>query len=262
MADQAAHRSIDKVLKPANNLNRKVTGKQKAPTAPVVAATTTTNERTVPLADVLAIDKDNNKKTLQMEAFPPRYTIMQRHPGPALLEPARTHGIAGSNYSWSTTNIQQSRGKQPTWDDRLEQLRFFKKMNGHTQVPANGDWRPLYQWLYNNKMRKNGNFHNQPQLSQLQIDKLDELHVDWTVAKMDRKSWNENFEQLKAFKAKYGHTRVPQGGDWKPLCDWLCKNKRRKNEPFWGLPQLSLVQIRNLDEIGIDWTITIRRRRG
>jgi len=113
-----------------------------------------------------------------------------------------------------------------------------------------------------NKMRKNGPFNNQTQLSQLQIDKLDELHVDWPVAKMDRKSWNENFEQLKAFKTKYGHTRVPQGGDWKPLCDWLCKNKRRKNEPFWGLPKLSADQISKLDELGIDWTkTTVRKNR-
>jgi len=79
MSNQAAYRSIDKALRPADNLDREVTGKLKAPAA-VVATTTTTNERTV-FSHVFA----------PMEVFSLRYTVMQRHPqqqGSALLEQA------------------------------------------------------------------------------------------------------------------------------------------------------------------------------
>jgi len=34
------------------------------------------------------------------------------------------------------------------------------------------------------------------------------------------RDWEKNYEKLKAFKQTYGHTRVPQEGDWKSLHKW------------------------------------------
>jgi len=65
--------------------------------------------------------------------------------------------------------------------------------------------------------------------------------------------WDEKHEQLKAFKKKYGHTRVPATKEWMPLHNWLKRNKKRKNRPYQKCIPLTKVQIEKLDELGIDW---------
>jgi len=95
-------------------------------------------------------------------------------------------------------------------------------------------------------------------LNQEQIDKLDELGVEWSTKKggSPKTRWSLKFEQLKAFKEKYGHTNVPFSVEWRSLQQWLYGNKRRKGGPYDGSPQLNTEQIDKLNELGIDWTFS------
>jgi len=67
-------------------------------------------------------------------------------------------------------------------------------------------------------------------------------------------TWDGLHEQLKVFKEKYGHTQVPNYGEWQFLCSWLHRSKKRKTGPHSSLPQLAAAQIEKLDKVGIDWT--------
>jgi len=69
-----------------------------------------------------------------------------------------------------------------TWEVFYEELKTFKKEFGHTQVqPSMRKWKTLYKWLHTNKRLKYRPFRNRRQLTKEQIEKLDELGIDWTV---------------------------------------------------------------------------------
>jgi len=99
-------------------------------------------------------------------------------------------------------------------------------------------------------------------LNQEQIDKLDELGIEWTLGDRSLTKnhycstkncqstfWEVMYEQLKFFKQNYGHTRVPNSGEWKRLYLWLHRNKRGKTDGAY----LSQQQIQRLDDLGIEW---------
>jgi len=65
--------------------------------------------------------------------------------------------------------------------------------------------------------------------------------------------WDHNYEQLKVFKKKYGHTRVPSRGEWKSLQAWLYRCKKSRNGTL-GTP-MSRQQIDKLDKLGVDWKV-------
>jgi len=168
----------------------------------------------------------------------------------------------GIDWTGSTV-VQQPRkystySKPPTWDERFEELKAFKKKYGHTKVPRDGDGSSLYNWLYRNRRCRNGPYNNKPQLTMEQIHKLDELGTDWignqvSASGTGHSRWDDKFEQLKAFKMEYGHTEIPPNGDWISLYHWLYNNRRRKISPYQYSPQLTTEQIDKLDELGIDW---------
>jgi len=70
-----------------------------------------------------------------------------------------------------------------------------------------------------------------------------------------QRTWEENYAELNAFKAKYGHTRVPQHGDWKRLADWLKFQYRRKDGPYSNCPQLDQEKIDMLTKLDVDWIV-------
>jgi len=61
----------------------------------------------------------------------------------------------------------------------------------------------LGNWLYIQKTRKHGPFKG-PQLVTEQLEKLDEIGVDWTISR--RRSGNEKFDQMKASPKNCGRT--------------------------------------------------------
>jgi len=69
--------------------------------------------------------------------------------------------------------------------------------------------------------------------------------------------WEEQYKKLQDFKKKYGHAKVPPScnKEMKSLYDWLHVNKKRKNGPYKGCPQLTADQIDKLYKIGIEWEV-------
>ena len=122
------------------------------------------------------------------------------------------------------------------WQNRFEELKEFKKINGHTIVPTVGT--SLGKFVVTLRMSfKRG------KLSQKKIDLLNSIGFDWDPVETE---WQSNFEKLKEFKKKYGHfnlnTKTTSLGKW---CMIQRKNYRKGD--------LLQTRVDLLNSIGFDW---------
>jgi len=130
------------------------------------------------------------------------------------------------------------------WDERLEELKQFKKKNGHCNVPSNYKANPhLGQWVHNQRKayKKKG---CRTEITEDQIELLNGIGFSWNRYE---EKWNIVFEELKHFRKEYGHCRVnrksnPQLGHW-------VSNQRRARKT------LSSGQIRRLERLGFEWVL-------
>ena len=67
-----------------------------------------------------------------------------------------------------------------------------------------------------------------------------------------RVSFNDSFEDLKAYKEKYGHVNVSRKTD-KSLFNWCINIRSARNNPGEGKLKLPANRIAALDAIGFDW---------
>jgi hypothetical protein len=94
-------------------------------------------------------------------------------------------------------------------------------------------------------------------LSKAQIERLDALGFEWKV----KSAFEEHIEELRAFKAKFGHCKVTisKSASNKPyvaLGVWCAKVRRSRRLIEEGKPtdlKLSKAQIKRLDALGFQW---------
>ncbi|MDL5034415.1 Helicase associated domain protein [Pelomonas sp. APW6] len=126
---------------------------------------------------------------------------------------------------------------QSRFDQRVIELREFKRVNGHANVPSTQPG--LQTWLI--RMR---NERRRGRLSADRIARLDEIGVVWNPY-ADHTTFDKRVDELLAFKQKHGHANVlssqPGLGVWLNLM----RKKRRQGK-------LSADQIARLDEIGVN----------
>jgi len=127
------------------------------------------------------------------------------------------------------------------WDVRYGELIQFKENNGHCRVALNlNSYRSLAKWVCRQR-----EFYFKGQLANKYIAKLERLGFECDPLEDD---WQEAFEKLIAFKANYGHCRVPENYEGKSLCNWV---KRQRQIYFSG--RLSHVRRDQLNSINFDW---------
>ena len=139
------------------------------------------------------------------------------------------------------------------WRANYLELLAYRERFGHCRVPQ--EWkenRTLAKWVSTQRVRR-----KRRQLSAERIALLDKVGFDWTVLSM---SWHDRLEELRAYKAHYGHTRVP--ARWKenqPLASWAVEQRFRKRRS-----KLSSEQVRLLDELDFAWEVPggLARARG
>ena len=138
----------------------------------------------------------------------------------------------------------------------------------------------------NMKMRDEGQTPKGTQkITPWQIRRLESLHIDWVVprvkkakqnpldvqrkpkkVKMPTPAWERNFEMLKAYKDKFGDTRVPQRREvpgFPKLGRWVSRQREAyRNEKLRamgrepkGSNKISPIQIELLRSIGMEWSV-------
>jgi hypothetical protein len=126
---------------------------------------------------------------------------------------------------------------------------------------GNNDHKRIYSWCRKIREKywdqKAGKTNN---LTQEQIDKLDAWGFDWktpdtykqVIAKAPAKTWDERYEELKAFKEKHHHCNVPQKEPG--LGSWIHRQRKHYSEFVRGKTKLiSQVRVDKLNALGMVW---------
>ena len=119
--------------------------------------------------------------------------------------------------------------KPRTWEERFNELKRFKEQFGHCKVPrlfSQPSYEGLGKWVADQRMKRNYMLKGKKSnMTEERAAKLTEIGMIWSVFKLppkeervERKPWQHRFESLLEFKAKHGHTTVPQAypviGQW------------------------------------------------
>lgn len=130
------------------------------------------------------------------------------------------------------------------WHDMYIQLKEFYQEHGHCNVPQK--WKvnkQLSNWVSVQRRRvAEGN------MKRKRKDKLDAMGFVWDFREVYESQWEDKFEQLIAFKSKYGHCKVPGTYSDQHLAGWVDRQRTLKTNG-----RLSARREQKLSEIGFIW---------
>lgn len=126
-----------------------------------------------------------------------------------------------------------------SWDEMFGELLLFRDKHQHCRVPRNYD-RKLAKWVSHQRR-----FANEGALSPSRKQRLDHIGFEWAPYEMD---WEEGFHNLKSYKERMGHCRVPLDHQENgfALGRWAHTQRQRKK----SLPN---DRRQRLDNLGFVW---------
>ena len=128
------------------------------------------------------------------------------------------------------------------WNDNFKKLLTFVEQHGHCRVPNNfKEDQKWGHWVANQR-----SFYKKGALSSEHIIMLENIGFEWNIISI---LWLESYEEIKSFKARFGHCNVPQGFKENPtLGSWVTNQRQRYLQG--KLPE---DRTRLLEEIGFEW---------
>jgi len=148
--------------------------------------------------------------------------------------------------------------------DRLNQLHSFKAEHGHC-IPSAKENNTLTEWFQRlRKWKEKADSDNRPKHFTMRLQHhLETLGFDWKrrSVKGDR-GWELRFEELKIFKRKYGHVRVPTrpDKDGTELGRWVTEQRKNRkaldNGELSGVKKETVIQqVAKLHGVGFLWKV-------
>lgn len=127
---------------------------------------------------------------------------------------------------------------EAAWEEKFSQLKRFKDMNQHLDVPANDpEYISLRGWVSSQRT-----YYRENRIPDDRIKKLEDLGFVWDV---NNASWNKKYEELKNFKNMHGHCNVLQKNN---LGVWASVQRM-----YYKKNQLSSDRIEKLNALGFIW---------
>jgi hypothetical protein len=128
------------------------------------------------------------------------------------------------------------------WEDRLRELRAYKKRFGNCNVPAG--WpqnKSLARWVdHHRQARKHG------AVSEKRVQRLDKLGFEWTPHVT---VWHKRLEELSDYHQRFGDCNVPQ--EWREnpqVGRWVAAQRRARRQG-----RMTDERIGSLDSLGFEW---------
>ena len=134
------------------------------------------------------------------------------------------------NFIWDPTEYQ--------WNEKFKELKAYFAINGNTSVPL--EQGSLYAWCANQRED-----YRKEILPKEKIDLLEEVDFIWDP--IDH-LWNKNYEELKLYFEKTGHTLVK---DSKTTLGIWCKTQRKALKS----KSISKARINLLEKINFVWDV-------
>lgn len=142
-----------------------------------------------------------------------------------------------------------------SWDDYYELAAQYYKEHGNLLVPVNYSKNEmnLGYWIIDQRKTMKGQGHRRD-LTEKQIEKLDAIGMVWDKFK---EQWDETYAIAKAYYEENGSLDGLRDIkiDGKNIYQWLGDQKKNYNKGI-----LSQERIEKLEQIGINWNITEKRR--
>lgn len=156
---------------------------------------------------------------------------------------------------------RESRSRDENWDGRLEELKEYHARHGDCLVPHNYESNiPLALWVkrqrYQFRIKYDGR-GKKSALTQVREEALNELGFVWDS---HQATWEENYSQLVAFKARHGHCNVPittTDENDKQLAVWVkCQRRQYQLLRKRGQEVSSMMKDRidRMNSLGFMWT--------
>lgn len=134
----------------------------------------------------------------------------------------------------------------PVWNQNIYKLRIYKSKHGDTNVPFDFEDRQLAKYV-----RALRGKYKRGELYEQQIIQLEHLGFQWRIGKeqVNHSIWLKEYEKIKAFYEKHGHSLVRKGMTDKKHYTWILMQrvKNKKNA-------LTSLQKKLLTEIHFPWT--------
>ena len=115
-----------------------------------------------------------------------------------------------------------------TWEERFEELKEYKRLNGNCVVPKNhgplGSWVRAQRHLRKEQGTMGVTFEGGGPLSQERVDRLDKLGFVWDVHQYQ---WNQTYHELLAYRNEHGDCNVPISNGYLGL--WVLNQRAHYN---------------------------------
>ena len=142
------------------------------------------------------------------------------------LPPEREAKLAAIGFEWEHDlfgGLSPAQFRKVQWQQRLAELRAFRKRHGHCKVtPLLGATPAFAKWVH--RVRREG---HEGRLSPEHRRALDKLGFHWGESSPGNDiRWARRYEELLAYHKRFGHTRVSAG--WhenRPLGSWVYQQR-------------------------------------
>jgi hypothetical protein len=141
---------------------------------------------------------------------------------PSYMTEAKVAHLNALGFVWS---LRES--KKP-WDDWLTELREYKQIHGHVDVPLKYEKNiPLGAFVNNQRSEYRKLHKGEPSsMTTSKIKDLEEMGFHWSVRE-SRTPWTTRLKELKEFKKEFGHANVPKNWKVNPnLSYWVDKQRQ------------------------------------
>ena len=162
----------------------------------------------------------------------------EKFPTRLLLTEERTKALKELGFQW---HLQVN-----PFEEYCRQLEAFKKKHGHLRVTRENDWDLHGVCVMMRDARR------KRVITAVRIKALDRLGFIWDAIRAKQAEiFEHRIEQLKEFKATYGHARVPMNRTLAHFCDDMREAKLHPESCEMGFME---EKIAALDQLGFEWT--------
>jgi len=171
------------------------------------------------------------------------------------LTPERIEELEAMGFLWTT---ERSKRQNHDWNNRLQQLKEYKKIHGHCRVPHGYEEDPSFaEWIHRQRTTYASILKDPEETSALVKDRmkqLEELGFNFTV---HSDKWMDHYEQLKLYKRNHGDCLVPTHyADNPQLGRWTHTQRHQRRLQSKGKRScMTKERIAMLDALGFQWEV-------
>lgn len=157
------------------------------------------------------------------------------------------------------------RSNKRDWNDWIYELLEFKAEHGHCNVPVKYEKNPsLSMWVWRQRQRyENFGENKSSPLTCRQMEHLRAIGFDFTKSAYNKTLWRDRLNDLRKFKAMYGHCEVTgkYGDKFGALYNWV-RTQRRQLALLHANKHSTLTseRIKDLEEVGLFGSLIWRKR--